>query len=253
MPIQLPENLPMTKELQFLIYAFLIVAFISFFYKSIVKDIIIFYKNKKNKKAQQEEDVHENYYCEDEFILNHQFFKLMYRYIRVDLSKIFDINMKKDAQFYLLGKCKFIIYYRFLKELAAQSVEGYVIYKGEKIDKIDFKIMLDMHETAVSDYSKMFLDNGGNAYVLEKFMEYSRRRNAGINEMFGYLTEQEFFSKDLRNTVMALLNLYTYLFVQIYEDLKEDHKKINGSILSEMEKFILTEEFKMKAKMLDVK
>lgn len=252
MPIQLPENLPMTKELQFLIYAFLIVGFISFFYKSIVKDIIEHYKNRKNKKQQMEE-VHDNYYCEDEFILNHQFFKLMYRYIRVDLSKIFDINLKKDAQFYLLGKCKFIIYYKLLKDLATQSVMGYIIYKGEKIDKLDFKIMLDLHETAICDYSKMFIDNGGNAYVLEKFTEYSRRRNAGINEMFGYLSEQEFFSKDLRNTVMALLNLYTYLFVQIYEDLKEDHKKINGSILSEMEKFILTEDFKSKIKMLDVR
>ena len=144
-------------------------------------------------------------------------------------------------------------FYKLLKDLATQSVMGYIIYKGEKIDKLDFKIMLDLHETAICDYSKMFIDNGGNAYVLEKFTEYSRRRNAGINEMFGYLSEQEFFSKDLRNTVMALLNLYMYLFVQIYEDLKEDHKKINGSILSEMEKFILTEDFKSKIKMMDIR
>jgi hypothetical protein len=238
------DKLPMSKPLEIIIYFVLGIIFVVFLYKNVIKDIM---ENtaKKKKEAQLAA-------FNDNQLLEHNFFKLMYRYIKVDLVRIFDLNIKKDAQFCLLGKCKFIVFYNDLKSLVHQVLDDNVIYKGKKVEEIDFNMMLEMQQESIRKYSVMFLENGGNKYILEKFSEYHSKRLSGITEMFVYLSSQDFFNKDLKSTIMGMLTVYTYAFVQTFEDLKEDHRKINGSINAEMEKFILTEDFKQKIRTLTV-
>lgn len=253
MPFELPFNInlgqiPVNDTILFFVYVFLALSALGFLYKYFFKDLVeVLIKNKKDNVKKLEENV-----CLDDDIENHYFFKIMYKYIRVDLDQIFDINQKKDAQFLLLGKCKYIVFYNTLKNLVHQVLEDKIIINGKIIEYLTSNDLIEIQQKAVDEYNKMYLSMGGNQYILDKFNEYHSQRVAGAAEMINIICSQDYFNKSNKNLMLGLLTVYTYAFIQTFEDLRANHRTINGSIHNEMAKFILTPEFKKNIKNLGV-
>lgn len=242
------DNFTPTNTLMWIIYAILIGGLIVFLYKNLIKDIFKTVKNRKNKVAETEKKQE----CADEDIRNHYFFQMMLTYIKIDLNNIFDIDEKKDAQFYLLGKCKFITFYKAMHDLVEQTLTNKIVFDGEPYDKITYPLLISIQQKTMEDYGHMFLKYGGNEYVLNKFNEYHSKRFAGSTEMLECIFNQDFFNKDNKSLLVGILTVYTYNFIQTFEDLKANHKTINGSINNEMAKFILDDKFKNTAKEIDI-
>lgn len=113
-------------------------------------------------------------------------------------------------------------------------------------------MLIDFHENMIKQYSDLFFKNGGKEEVLNKYLEYNKQRNANIEELFTYIVNQDFFNKSIKNTTLALFNLYFLYVIQSFEDLKADYKKINGDLDVALDSFEITNEFKNNAKALTV-
>jgi len=245
------QNFTPTNTLMWIIYAILIGGLVVFLYKNLFVDLIKAIKGRKEKQEEKEKEK-EECECIEEDVRNHYFFHVMLTYIKIELNNIFNLNEKKDAQFYLLGKCRFITFYKVLRDLTEQALENKIVFNGVVHEILTYDLLISIQKKASEDYGNMFIKYGGSPYVLNKFNEYHSKRFSGSTEMFEYLFDQEFFAKDNKSLLMGVLTIYTYNFIQTFEDLKANHKTINGSINAEMDKFILDERFKNTARELDV-
>jgi len=235
------DNVPVTKELQIIIYISMIIWAVSFLYKNIIKDIIQHLaKRKENKSLNNLTSIAT---CDDKQVLEHQIFIFLYRYIKVELQQ-FPMNSKKDMQFYLLGKSIFITTFNVLSKISQNATKGFIIINGKQISNITYKDLSDLQSEITSLYTSFFINNGGKQLVLQKYNEYNKLRASNFDEVFSHITSQDFFKQNIKNAIVVVFNMYYLYMIQAFEDLRMDYKKLNGELDETLKSFQATPELK---------